>query len=471
LGQAGFGGAAGLFGPGLSGLAGLAGMSAFPGMPGLPGSVPAGIPGLPGMPTLPVTGLHGPMVGGVAAVPVSLEEKEALVEEIKMYQRTGDQAKEVWYTFCKNHGSTNYDPARHEGPFLKNFQAVLKGGPMPSPLMAMASMGGRSMAGGQPGFPMGARQADLGPPDPAKQPLVDECKAMQRAGSTSKEQWHYWCRMHGSKDFDPARHDVVFLSSFLSAAKSGSLPTEGFEEETPADDAQKLDLVAKVKAFQRSNMPNKELWYNYCKVNGKKDFDPGRHLAVFLQAFLDSLDPGKLQELMAEKGGKGSSKHEVSNKVFVCNMPKTIKEEEVKAYFETFGAIQSITMKHDEFGKLRGFCFIAYETLEGAKAVLANYDNNMIQGVWVEVQVARPGAGGKSAMPEFSAGKGNSTQSSPWTPTSIKGGLKGKWSEMLAMKGCGKGPWARPVLNVPAPQGTVLRLTNAPDSITEESVR
>merc|ERR1711879_789090 len=46
--------------------------------------------------------------------------------------------------------------------------------------------------------------------------------------------------------------------------------------------------------------------------------------------------------------------------------------------------------------------------------------------------------------------------------------LMGKWSEMLAAKG--KGPWARTNNTPSPPEGSVLRLTNVPDSVTDESI-
>lgn len=54
------------------------------------------------------------------------EEHKALVNEIKMGQRTSDEYKEQWYAHCEEHGSRTHDPAKHDKPFLRDFIASLR---------------------------------------------------------------------------------------------------------------------------------------------------------------------------------------------------------------------------------------------------------------------------------------------------------------------------------------------------------
>merc|ERR1719149_514726 len=132
--------------------------------------------------------------------------------------------------------------------------------------------------------------------------------------------------------------------------------------------------------------------------------------------------------------------------------------------------------------------------MESAKKCLDNYDNNTIKGVWVEVQVARPSAAApqKGFLPDFSAenfpsrpgqaacghymktgtcrfGKSCQFDHPEWkenrpNPAAMAASLFQGKGKGAALKG--KGQWARS--NIPRPQGSVLRLTNTPDSITEE---
>lgn len=48
-------------------------------------------------------------------------EKEALVAQVKAYQRQSEGHKQAWYSFCGTQGTTNYDPNRHDEETLRLF--------------------------------------------------------------------------------------------------------------------------------------------------------------------------------------------------------------------------------------------------------------------------------------------------------------------------------------------------------------
>lgn len=51
---------------------------------------------------------------------------------------------------------------------------------------------------------------------------------------------------------------------------------------------------------------------------------------------------------------------------------------------------------YNENGESRGYCFITFENLESAQAVIDNYDHNMIDEKWVD---CKPSDGGSATKP------------------------------------------------------------------------
>uniref|UniRef100_A0A7S1S067 RanBP2-type domain-containing protein n=1 Tax=Alexandrium catenella TaxID=2925 RepID=A0A7S1S067_ALECA len=58
--------------------------------------------------------------------------KATLVQRVKEIQKRGESHKQAWYSFCAEHGSTSYDPDRHDESilqdFLKSAEATMGGG-------------------------------------------------------------------------------------------------------------------------------------------------------------------------------------------------------------------------------------------------------------------------------------------------------------------------------------------------------
>ncbi|MFH1826225.1 MAG: RNA-binding protein [bacterium] len=58
--------------------------------------------------------------------------------------------------------------------------------------------------------------------------------------------------------------------------------------------------------------------------------------------------------------------------IFVGNLPWTIKDEDLKAKFEEFGAVLSARIVTDKFsGRSRGFGFVDMEDADAEKAIAA----------------------------------------------------------------------------------------------------
>jgi len=60
----------------------------------------------------------------------------------------------------------------------------------------------------------------------------------------------------------------------------------------------------------------------------------------------------------------------MATKIYVGNLPFTTTEQEVRAIFETYGAIESIKLIKDyDTGRFRGFGFVEMGSTEGQTAI------------------------------------------------------------------------------------------------------
>lgn len=124
-------------------------------------------------------------------------KKDRLVEKVKELQRQGDRYKQAWYEYCRQKGTSNYDPNRHEEDDLQEF---LDQGPE---AFAVAST---------------ERQEGCNDED-----LVQKVKDWQRKGKGHKEAWYSFCRRNGSDKYDPSRHDAETLRDFIRGIESGDI--------------------------------------------------------------------------------------------------------------------------------------------------------------------------------------------------------------------------------------------------------
>ena len=78
------------------------------------------------------------------------------------------------------------------------------------------------------------------------------------------------------------------------------------------------------------------------------------------------------------------------SKIFLGGLPQSATEQAVRTYFGYFGTINDVTMKYDQAtGTVRNFAFVTFSSAAGAQAALANYDNNILDGKWIEVKAAK----------------------------------------------------------------------------------
>eukprot|EP00418_Pyrodinium_bahamense_P016798 CAMPEP_0179102390 /NCGR_PEP_ID=MMETSP0796-20121207/47388_1 /TAXON_ID=73915 /ORGANISM="Pyrodinium bahamense, Strain pbaha01" /LENGTH=588 /DNA_ID=CAMNT_0020800265 /DNA_START=55 /DNA_END=1821 /DNA_ORIENTATION=+ len=171
-----------------------------------------------------------------------------LVERVKQLQgQHGELVMRAWHRACDEHGSGIYDPTRHPPDFLRDFLQE-------------------------------ADELISGTAD-----LVKQVKLAQRGSVDVQEAWHTLCDEEGGGIRDPKRHEAWFLRRFLDDFESGAFGTK-----KPAE-----DLIARVKAAQRTSPDIKESWHSFCDAEGCGMYDPRRYGDDFLLRFLDQTGFGK----------------------------------------------------------------------------------------------------------------------------------------------------------------------------------
>jgi hypothetical protein len=203
--------------------------------------------------------------------------------------------------FGKNCGKGDWGPPPVVGknPCGKGGGKPDWGAPPPwaaGPPVAAKGMAGKGMAAGK-----GAKgKVDASMDDsPHKQRLVASIKAYQR-NPDQKQCWWDFCDQELAGVKDPNRHDIHTLQRFIrdydvpdsgTGAPMASFDRPSFGAPTysrapigqGATDPDKQHLVDRVKAYQRSSLENKEMWYSFC--GDVKD--PAKHEASDLEAFID----------------------------------------------------------------------------------------------------------------------------------------------------------------------------------------
>lgn len=88
--------------------------------------------------------------------------------------------------------------------------------------------------------------------------------------------------------------------------------------------------------------------------------------------------------------------------IYVGNLSFDSNEDELRAAFEAFGAVDKVTMVRDrDTGRPRGFAFVEMPNDAEADSAIAGLNGNMVKGRALNVNEARPreargprGAGG-----------------------------------------------------------------------------
>lgn len=213
-----------------------------------------------------------------------LEYKEgvALQQMIKMGQKKSQYWKAVWEQYCQTKlvdGKPAFDPAKHDSSFLEGFFDHI----------GKQALGMGMMAGDK-----GMNRMAMGTGDAAKDQLVLKVKAFQKMGEQQKNAWHAHCDANVGSVYDPVRHDNTNLQAFVTAQDIQNIDTSNvsiqparfpMQMAIPNLDPAKMQLVQKIKTYQKLGDPQKNAWHAYCDsaLNGK--YDPARADIPALQQF------------------------------------------------------------------------------------------------------------------------------------------------------------------------------------------
>jgi len=175
--------------------------------------------------------------------------KNELINKIKEFQRSSEENKQAWWSFCDTTEGQFRDPARHEEDGLQSF---------------LADHGIT--------VEVGSKEDNF-----IKGELINKIKNFQRSSEEQKQVWWAFCDKQEGQNRDPARYAVDVLQAFVT--EHGIQGVQGTLE-------QKNALVAKIKSFQKSSEESKQAWWAFCDSQEGKNKDPQRYDVDVLEGFI-----------------------------------------------------------------------------------------------------------------------------------------------------------------------------------------
>jgi hypothetical protein len=175
--------------------------------------------------------------------------KNELVNKIKEFQRSSEENKQAWWTFCDSQELQKRDPALHEEDVLQAF---------------LADHGIQGVQGTKTEHFI-------------KQELINKIKTFQRSSEEQKQAWWSFCDQQEGQNHDPARYEIAVLRAFV--AEHGIPGVKGNKK-------QKDMLVAKIKGFQKASEEQKQAWWAFCDSQEGTNKDPARYDVDALQSFI-----------------------------------------------------------------------------------------------------------------------------------------------------------------------------------------
>ncbi len=79
------------------------------------------------------------------------------------------------------------------------------------------------------------------------------------------------------------------------------------------------------------------------------------------------------------------------NKIFVGNLPWSIKNDQLRELFSSFGEItEAIVIEERRTGRSKGFGFVTFATAESAQAAVQEMHEKEVEGRKIVASIARP---------------------------------------------------------------------------------
>lgn len=218
-----------------------------------------------------------------------MEVKDPLILLMKEGQRKSPAWKRCWQAYCASHGQQMFDPAKHDQASLTGFINYLgESGEK------MLRMGGPNTwhSDGPPLKKMNLGNSFGG--NPGVNDLVQAVKTFQKQSEENKMSWGNFCDTNLGGKRDPAKHDASILQQFLMShgVQPPSAGGNGWPTATIAPHAQPaaapgaLDLVARIKDFQRQGEAQREHWGRFADEHLMGKRDPAKADPYMLQEFI-----------------------------------------------------------------------------------------------------------------------------------------------------------------------------------------
>ncbi|MFA4910755.1 MAG: RNA-binding protein [Desulfobacteria bacterium] len=83
--------------------------------------------------------------------------------------------------------------------------------------------------------------------------------------------------------------------------------------------------------------------------------------------------------------------------IFVGNLSREVKDEDLRSLFETFGEVASVNVVKDKFsGESRGFGFVEMSAKASAQSAITGLNGKELKGRTINVNEARPRSDNRS---------------------------------------------------------------------------
>jgi RNA recognition motif-containing protein len=89
---------------------------------------------------------------------------------------------------------------------------------------------------------------------------------------------------------------------------------------------------------------------------------------------------------MAEAAGGTALSINAERRVYICNLPSSVTEGDLKAIGEQVGVVEKATVIHDADGRPKGNAFITYSSLDAASRACEILHNLDIAGRQIKVR-------------------------------------------------------------------------------------
>ena len=92
--------------------------------------------------------------------------------------------------------------------------------------------------------------------------------------------------------------------------------------------------------------------------------------------------------------------------IFVGNLSREVKDEDLRNLFETFGEVASVNVVKDKFsGESRGFGFVEMSAKASAQSAITGLNGKELKGRTINVNEARPRSDNRSGGKRRGSGR------------------------------------------------------------------